>query len=98
MTANEAFELLVKTNYKTKLMRCRSCLDFGTFYLFCVAPMDVVDSDDYLTGTIFECVDKRTGRMFEYDITSDIDAYDSAKKISVSTFWDTPLSKVSISG
>lgn len=96
MTASEAFERLIKEKHPFELVKCRSCLDFGSFYVFCLAPLDVKDSDEYLTGTIFESVDKKTGRVFEYDITSDIDAYDRAKNVSVTTFLDTPISNVSI--
>lgn len=95
MTGSEAFDILIKNSYRTSLVRCRSCLDFGTFYLFCVAPMDVKDSDDYLTGTIYECVDKKTGRIFEYDITSDIDAYDRAKEIKIDTIFDKKVGELS---
>lgn len=94
MTATEAFELLVRTNYKTPLIRCRSCLDFGSFFVFCVAPMNVRDTDSYFTGTTFEAVDKKTGKIFDYDITSDVDAYENAKNIHIDSFLDTPLSSV----
>lgn len=95
LTPNEAYLRLLKSRYNSLLfMKCRSCLDFGSFYSFCVAPMDVNDEDDYFTGTVFESVNKTTGEIFDYDITSDLDAYEKAKVLSVDTFWDIPSSKL----
>lgn len=95
MTPNEAFKKIVKANYNSSpFMKCRACLDFGAFYVFCIAPMDVADDGDYFTGTVFDAIDKKTGRIFEYDITDDSDAYDMAKPVSVDTIWTTPVSEV----
>ena len=56
--------------------------------------MDVADDGDYFTGTVFDAIDKKTGRIFEYDITDDSDAYEKAKPVSVDTIWTTPVSEV----
>lgn len=52
--------------------------DFGNFFLFSLAPMDVKEAERYDTGTVFTAVDKSSGRLFEYDITSDLDAFENA--------------------
>lgn len=85
MTATEAYKILSKEH---PLMRVRSCLDFGAFYGFFLAPMNVEDDEDYAVGTCMEAVDKKTGNMFIYDITSDLDAYDRAKVVEVQTIFD----------
>lgn len=56
--------------------------DFGSFYLFSIAPAYIRPSDQYDTGTIFTAVDKRTGRVYDYDITSDLDAFEKAAVVS----------------
>lgn len=85
MTANEAYKILSK---KHPMMKVRSCLDFGSFFAFCLAPLNVKDTDEYMTGTCMEAVDKKTGRVFIYDITSDLDAYEQAKEVKVTTIFD----------
>lgn len=52
--------------------------DFGSFFLFSLAPVYVKESDRYDSGTVFTAVDKRSGRVYDYDITSDLDAFDDA--------------------
>lgn len=85
MTGEEAYKILSK---EYPLMKVRSCLDFGTFFVFCLAPLDVKETDEYMTGTCMEAVDKKTGKVFIYDITSDFDAYERAKEIKVKTIFD----------
>lgn len=46
----------------------------------------------FLTGTVFPRVDKDTGRVSEYDITEDVDAYLEAKPVEVEDFWDMRVS------
>lgn len=88
MTAEEAFKILSK---EYPLLKVRSCLDFGTFFAFCLAPLEVKDTDRYCTGTCRESVDKRTGKVFIYDITSNIDAYEQAKEVNVKTIFDKSI-------
>lgn len=78
MTLDEAVEIIRKRN---PLLRIRSCLDFGKFYLFTLAPLYIGENDDYVTGTIFPAVDKRTGKIFQYDIMTDFDAYKNAVEV-----------------
>ena len=42
----------------------------------------------------FDAINKKTGRISEYDITDDSDAYENAKPVSVDTIWTTPVSEV----
>jgi hypothetical protein len=85
MTANDAYEILTRNN---ALVRVRCCLDFDSFFAFCLAPIYVRDDDEYLSGTILQAVDKKSGKVFDYDITSDIDAYEKAIETKVNTFFD----------
>ncbi len=57
--------------------------DFGSFYLFSTAPRSIPRSQKYETGTIFTAVDKKTGRVYDYDITEDVDAYLNATVLKV---------------
>ena len=85
MNGTEAYKLLSKIY---PLSKDRGCLDYGKFYVFSLAPIDVPDDKRYYTGTIFPAVDKKTGRIFEYDITSDITAYNRAKQVKIKTIFD----------
>lgn len=80
MTPQEAYNILYK-HYP--LSRVNACLDYGNFYVFSLIPADIPTGETYYTGTIFDAVDKRTGKVFKYDITSNIDAYENAKNVSV---------------
>lgn len=76
----KASELAMKTeSIESKI---HTAWDFGSFYLFSIAPTYIRSSDLYDTGTIFTAVDKRTGRVYDYDITSDLDAFERATVIS----------------
>lgn len=85
MTAQGAYRLLCK---KFPIPRVRGCLDYGTFFAFLLAPLYISDEQEYVTGTTLIAVDKKTGRIFDYDITSDIIAYENAKKCKVITMYD----------
>lgn len=78
MTFEKALSIIRKKN---PLLIVRAALEFNSFYLFTLAPIYVSDEDEYVTGTIFPAVDKKSGHIFEYDITSDLDAFDSAIKV-----------------
>lgn len=80
MTVDKAIEVIRK---KEPLMTIRSCLEYKDFYLFVLAPLYIQDYDDYVTGTVFPIVNKRTGKISQYDILSDYDAYMNAKEIAV---------------
>lgn len=78
MTVEKAVEIVQNKN---PLLIVRSCLDFGSFYVFALAPIYISKSDEYVTGTVFPAVDKKSGKIFEYDITSNLDAYERSKVI-----------------
>lgn len=63
------------------LLKIRSALEFDGFFLFVLAPVYISDNEQYITGTKYPIVNKTNGKISEYDITSDLDAYDSAKQI-----------------
>lgn len=76
----------VKRKYEVSRLLC--CLDFGTFYLFLFAPLFLNVHEGYLTGVTFDAVDKQTGKIFEYDISNDLDAFEKANEIKIKTFLD----------
>lgn len=78
MTFEKAKKIIQKANPLTEI---RSCLEYKNFYLFVLAPLYVNDSDDYVTGAVFPIVDKRTGKVSQYDILSDYNAYMNAKEV-----------------
>lgn len=85
MNAKDAYNILSK---EYPMHKVRSCLDYGKFYVFGIVPLDVDDDKRYFSGTIMPAVDNKNGTIFEYDITSDMDAYHRAKSIKVKTFFD----------
>ena len=91
MTANEAYEILSKTNPG---MRVRTRLDFGPFFGFCLAPFDVKDDEQYDIGTCLDAVDKKTGRVFIHNILDDLDAYEKSIEVKVTTLFDVPISSL----
>lgn len=78
ITYKEACTIVKKEN---PTMLIRSAMDYKNFYLFVLAPIYISDDDDYMTGTIFPIVDKKTGTVSLYDILEDYDAYENAKII-----------------
>lgn len=78
MTAKEAYQILIKNK---KGFEGIVAFDMGNFYLIPLVPKGTRET--YYTGRIFDAVDKNTGRIFEYDITKDVDKYLNAKKISL---------------
>jgi len=82
MTAKEAYKIIINKN---PTMYTRSCLDFGSFFAFCLAPIYIPEDEDYLAGTVLDAVEKRTGRVFEHDFMSDMSLFDRAKSIDVKT-------------
>lgn len=82
MKLAEAVKIISKKN---PLAVIRSCLEYDTFYLFALAPIYISNNEDYVTGTIFPAVNKKTGEIFQYDITSDLDAYEAAVPVIQTT-------------
>lgn len=88
ISVDKAYDIAKEKYNFPKLL---SCLEFDSFYLFSFAPMLVNTTDGYFTGTIFDAVDKESGRMFEYNIISDLDAFERAKEIKIKTFLDNKV-------
>lgn len=76
MTAKEAYKTLIKIK---KGFEGFVAFDMETFYLIPLVPKGTKET--YYTGRIFDAVDKSTGKIFEYDITKDVDKYLNAKRI-----------------
>lgn len=77
MTYQEACEKAIKSYGPEYLIH--TAWDFESFYLFSIAPFYIKDEESYDTGTVFTAVDKETGRVFDYDITNDLNSYFNAK-------------------
>lgn len=88
MTPEEAYE---KLQIGKMPMQVMDCLDFGDFYAFALAPINVKKDSKYCIGTVLDAVDKKTGNVFSYDITDDPDAFRAAKRLSVKSIVDIPL-------
>lgn len=89
MSAYDAYEILRKD---FPLSKVRTCLDFKTFFAFFLVPLDIGNSETYLFGTMIDAVDKKTGKTFKYDLSSDYDAYERAKPVEIEMFLDTKMS------
>lgn len=84
LNAEQAYKILTKEKPASIV---KSCLDFGKFFAFSLAPI-TIGKETYYTGTVMDAVDKRTGKTFEYDILSDVKAYEKAKEVDVKTVYD----------
>lgn len=78
MSYDECVLTAIKTNGPSKV---HTAWDFGKFFLFSMAPLTWQKGEPYDTGTIFTAVDKRTGRVYDYDITSDLDSFLNAEVV-----------------
>lgn len=89
MSPQEAYKIIQK---KYPVGKVLSCLDFGAFYGFDVAPIG--ESNGYRSGPFLDAVDKKTGKVSMYDITTDPDLYLSASPVTVKDIMSTRLSEV----
>ena len=64
-------------------MKAVSCLDYGKFYAFNLIPVEVNDPSSYFAGTWLYYVIKSNGLIGMFDFTSDWNAYENAKEISI---------------
>lgn len=78
MTLKEAVRIIRK---KHPLLTVRACTDYGAFFVFTLSPLYIKKTDDYVTGRVFPAVDKKTGEVFQYDITSDFNAFENAVQV-----------------
>lgn len=56
--------------------------DFGEFWLFSLGPLNFPKGQVYVTGNVMISVDKRSGKVNNYDISSDPKAFLSAKHMA----------------
>lgn len=80
MTPQEALIHVVR---KTGAGVPHTIWDFGSFYLFAMAPADQPKDESYDIGTVMTAVDKANGRVYDYDITSNLGAFENAKVITI---------------
>lgn len=88
ISVKDACIIAKKASVNKKIIEC---LDYGEFYVFTMVPETVPDNldlhDEKITeypiyvGLVCTAVRKRNGKVFWYDIASDLEAYKSAKPI-----------------
>lgn len=78
ISANSAIRMM---EYLKPEEKVTNVLEFPSFYLFMLRPKEIDNMSPYYTGTVFDAIQKSDGKWFQYDITSDIDAYLNAKEI-----------------
>lgn len=76
MTPQEAYRI-VKRRYPSCF--ASSCLEYDKFYLFSMIPYKFFGATSYVAGSVFDAVDKKTGKVTSYDILTDVEAYHNAK-------------------
>lgn len=91
LTAEECYKIASK---ELKVNKVRGCKDLGKFYIFSLAPINISDDDDYVTGTTFDAVDKQTGRLFIFDVMSNISLFEKGKSVKIKGILDTPISEI----
>lgn len=82
LAPEEAYALLKKA-YPGKVAHEGKCCDFGKFYAFFMVDKSAEDSENLVTGIYADAVDKKTGKVFMYDVTSDVSALSKAKGIQL---------------
>lgn len=75
------------------LSRVSKCLDFGNFFVFFIRPFEIPIKKQYFSGTVFPAVNKKTGAIYNYDITDNVALYERAKSIDVEQIWDLKIEK-----
>ena len=91
ITAKDGYNKVKKSHILDELT---DCLDFGSFYVYFFKPLDMKDDGTNLSGTFFDAIDKKSGRHFMYDLTSDYDAFENAKKVRVSDIYHDNLKNI----
>lgn len=71
-----------------------SCLDFGSFFLFIFKSVESAKGETIISGNVFDAVEKESGKLFKYDISTDPDAFFDSTEVSVETELDADISKV----
>lgn len=85
LNSREAYKKIRK---RRPFSRVHSCLEFDNFFAFSIAPFYISDKEQYLTGPFFTAVDKRTGKIYPYNILDNPEAYEKAKSIKIDTIFD----------
>lgn len=88
MTVQEAYK---KVKKKHPFKYGRGCKDYGDFFVFFLAPITIAPNEPYYTGTVYPAVDKKTGRVYDFDISDDPDAFHEATDLKPETFMDKKL-------
>lgn len=78
MLPKEAIDKITDANPGFKIT---SMYDYGEFYVAYIRPYSMGDNEQYSTGVTFPAVDKKTGKVYDYRITSDLVKFDNAEKL-----------------
>lgn len=78
ITYKEAESKILKRH---KLLKVASALEFPNFFVFSLVPFYAKEGEVFHSGTIFPAIDKKTGKEFKYNITSNPEAFYKAKRI-----------------
>lgn len=82
LTPKKAYAIL-KTHFPEKVVK--GCVEFSTFYGFYMVAQEL-ENEELITGRFVDAVDKKSGRIFSYDIFGDMNAYRNARNINVRMF------------
>lgn len=91
MDAKQAYTILQRRWPVSEILDCR---DFGSFFAFHLSPVGTSNRDGFYVGPNMYAVDKRTGKVSIYDITTNPDAYLKSKLVNVKDIMSTRLSEV----
>lgn len=88
ISAMEASKILLRRHPFYKVLKC---FDLGNFFVFNVAPYSNSDGSTIHSGTVYPAVDKRNGKVFKYDIMSDVELYWAAKEVKITSIYNAPI-------
>lgn len=81
MNVKDAYKTIKKLPERNFLLECS---DFGDFFGFVFSPMEIKDGDMY--GGMYDCVEKKTGRVFAFSPFDDFDVFDNGIQLPLETF------------
>ncbi len=62
----------------------KACVEFSNFYAFYMIEKELFH-EPLISSRFVDAVDKKSGKTFEYDMFSDMNAYRNARNINVRT-------------
>ena len=89
MTGIEASRIVLKENPESFIVECR---DFDSFFGFVLSSIENRNKELY-RGMTMTTVDKKTGKIGYFNIMSDLDLFQSSKKIDIPSVMDIRINK-----